>query len=69
MDVVLYVCLWLGHFLHQHVGSGPAGSTWLGGIVTYTTDGDWCTETVYCPSATIVGYFQLVLRVSEYAFL
>ena len=63
------VCFWLDHYLHQHGGSGPMGSMWLGGIATYTTAGDQCTKTVFCPSATFVGCFHLVLWVPEYAFL
>ena len=37
MDVVLFMCLWLDHYLHQHGGCGPMGATWLGGITTFTT--------------------------------
>ena len=69
MDVVLYVCLWLDHYLHQHDGCGPAGTTWLGGVATFTTARDQCTEMVFCPSTTVAGCFHLVLRVLEYAFL
>ena len=69
MDVVLYVCLWLDHYLHQYGGYGPMGATWLGSIATSTTTRDWCTKMVFCPSATVAGCFHLVLRVSEYAFL
>ena len=45
------------------------GSMWLGGIATYTTARDQSIETVFCPSAAIVGCFHLVLWVPEYAFL
>ena len=69
MDVVLYVCLWLDHYLHQHSGCGPMGAMSLGGIATFTIARDQCTETIFCPSAIIVGCFHLVLRVLEYAFL
>lgn len=69
MDVVLFVCLWFDHYLHQHGGCGPMGATWLGGVATFTTARDRCTETIFCPSATIVGCLHLVLRVPEYAFL
>ena len=31
------------------------GATWLGGIATYTTVRDWCTETVYYSSVTVAG--------------
>ena len=68
MDVV-FVCLWLDLYLHQHDTCGPMGATWLGGVSTYTTARDQCTEMVFCPSATIAGCFHLVLRVPEYAFL
>ena len=60
---MLYVCLWLDHYLHQHGGCGPMGATWLGGIATFTTTRDRCIEMVYCPSATVAGcvtwYFDL----------
>ena len=69
MDFVLYVCLWLDHYLHQHDRCGPLGATWLGGIATFTTARDWCTETVFHPSATVAGCSHLVLRVPEYTFL
>ena len=69
MNVLLYVCLWLDHYLHQHGGCGPMGATWLGGVATYTTARDRCIEMIFCPSATVVGCFHLVLRVPEYAFL
>ena len=69
MDVVLFMCLWLDHYLHQHGGCGPMGATWLGGVATFTTARDRCTETIFCPSATVAGCFHLVLRVPEYAFL
>ena len=63
LDVVLYVCLWLDHYLHQHGGCGPTGATWLGGVATFTTARDRCTETIFCPSATVAGcihlYFEL----------
>ena len=54
MDVY-YVCLWLDHYLHQHSECGPMGATYFGGVATFTTARDWCTETVYYPSATMVG--------------
>ena len=69
MDVVLYVCLWLDNYLHQHGGCGPMGATWLGGVATYTTARDRCIEMVYFSSMTIAGCFHLVLRVSEYVSL
>ena len=47
MDVVLYVCLWLDHYLHQHGGCGPMGVMWLGGVATFTTARDRCTETIF----------------------
>ena len=50
-----FVCVWLDHYLHQHGGCGPTGATWLGGVATFTTARDRCTETVYCPSATVAG--------------
>ena len=50
-----FVCLWLDHYLHQHGGSGPSGATWLGGVATFTTARDRCTETVYCSSAPVAG--------------
>ena len=57
------VCLWLDHYLHQHGRCGPTGATWLGGVATYTTARDRCTETVYCPSVTVAGcvtwYFDI----------
>ena len=65
---VLCVCLWLDHYLHQHGGCGPMGATWLGGVATFTTARDRCTKTIFCPSATVVGCFHLVLQVPEYAF-
>ena len=49
----LFVYFWLDHYLHQHDGCGPMGATWLGGVATFTTARDWCTETVYCPSVTV----------------
>ena len=69
MDVVLYVCLWLDHYLHQHGGCGPTGVTWLGGVATYTTARDQCTEIVFYHSAIVARCFHLMLRISEYAFL
>ena len=69
MDIVLYVCLWLDHYLHQHSGCGPMDATWSGGVATYTTTRDQCTEMIFCPSVTVAGCFHLVLRVSEYASL
>ena len=69
MDVVLYVCLWLDHYLHQHVGCGPMSAMWLGGIATFTNAREWCTEMIFCPSATVTGCFHLVLRVPEYVSL
>lgn len=69
MDVGPYVCLWLDHYLHQHGGCGPMGAMWLGGISTFTIARDQCTETIFCPSVIVAGYFHLVLRVPEYAFL
>ena len=57
MDVVLFMCLWLDHYLHQHDGCGPAGATWLGGIATFTTTRDQCTEMIFCPNATVAGCF------------
>lgn len=68
MDVV-FVCLWLDHYLHQHDGCGTMDATWLGGVTTFTTTGNWCTETIFCPSTTVARCFHLVLRVLEYAFL
>ena len=68
MDVVLFVCLWSDHYLHQHGGSGPTSAMWLGGIATFITARDQCTEMIFCPSATIVGCFHLVLQVPKYAF-
>ena len=47
MNVVLFMCLWLDHYLHQHGGCGPTGATWLGGIATYTIARDRCTETIF----------------------
>ena len=47
MDVVLYVCLWLDHYLHHHGGCGPMGAMWLGGIATFTTSRDQCTKTIF----------------------
>ena len=39
------------------------GATWLGGVATFTTTRDRCTEMVYCPSATVAGcvtwYFNI----------
>ena len=35
------------------------GATWLGGIATYTTARDWCTEMVYCSSMTVAGCLSL----------
>ena len=55
MDVVLYVCLGLDHYLHQHAGCGPTGATWLGGIATFTTARDQCIEMVYFSSAIVAG--------------
>ena len=49
------MCLWLDHYPHQHGGCGPMGTTWLGGIATFTTARDRCTETVYCSSTIIIG--------------
>ena len=69
IDVVLYVCLWLDHYLHQHDGCGPMGATWLGGVATYTTARDWCTETIFCLSVILARYFHLALRILEYASL
>ena len=69
MDVVLYVCLWLDRYLHQHDRCGPKGATWLGGVATFTIARDQCIETVLYPSATIAGCVHLVLWVPEYAFL
>ena len=63
------MCLWLDHYLHQHGGCGPTGATWLGGIATYTTTRDWCTETVYCSSVTIAGCFSLGTSGSRVCFL
>ena len=65
----LYVCLWLDHYLHQYDKSGPMGSTWLGGVATYTTTRDQCIEMVPSSSMTISEYFHLVLQVPEYDFL
>ena len=56
MDVV-FVCLWLDHYLHQHGGCGPMGATWLGGVATFTTARDWCIETVYCSCVVMAGCF------------
>ena len=47
MDVVLFMCLWLDHYLHQHGGCGPIAATWLGGVATFTTARDRCTETIF----------------------
>ena len=69
MDVVLYVCLWLDHYLHQHRRCGPMGATWLGGVATFTTARDRCIEMIFFPSATVAGCSHLVLQVPEYAFL
>ena len=49
------VCVWLDHHLHQHGGCGPTSATWLGGIATFTTARDQCTETVHCSSVIVVG--------------
>ena len=69
MDVVLYVCLWLDHYLHQHGKCGPMGAMWLRGKVTFTTTGDRCIEMVYFPRVTVVGCFHLILQVLEYVLL
>ena len=69
MDVVFFVCFWLDHYLHQHGGCEPTSATWLGGIATYTTARDRCTEMIFHPSATVVGCSHLVLQVLEYASL
>ena len=69
MDVVLFVCLWLDHYLHQHGRSGPTGATWLRGVATFINARDWCTEMIFYPSAIVAGCFHLVLQVPEYAFL
>ena len=50
MDVVIFVCLWFDHYLHKYNGCGPMDARWLGGIATYTTSRDWCTEMVFCAS-------------------
>ena len=50
-----FVCLWLDHYLHRHDACGPIGATWLGGIATFTTARDQCTEMSYGPSAIVVG--------------
>ena len=42
-----FVCLWLDHYLHQHGKCGPRGATWLGGVTTFTTARDRCTETIF----------------------
>ena len=41
------MCLWLDHYLHQHGGCGPMGAMWLGGIATFTTTRDRCTEMIF----------------------
>ena len=41
------LCLGSDHYLHQHCKSGPTGSTWLGGVATYTTIKDQGTELVF----------------------
>ena len=69
LDVVFYLCLWLDHYLHQHGGCGPTGATWLGGVATFTTARDRCTEMIFCPSAIVAGCFHLIFQISEYAFL
>ena len=69
MDVVIFACFLLDHYLHQHDKSGPIGCMWLGGVATYTTARDWCTEMVSCPSMIIARCFHLVLQVLDYAFL
>ncbi len=61
LDVVLYVCFWLDHYLHQHDGCGPMGATWLGVVATFTTARDRCTEIVFCPSVIVAICFHLVL--------
>ena len=53
------MCLWLDHYLHQHGGCGAIGATWLGGVATYTTARDQCTEMVYYSSMTVAGCFSL----------
>ena len=63
------VCLWLDHYLHQHGGCGPMGTSWLGGIATYTTATDRCAETVYCSSMTVVGCLSLGISDSGVCFL
>lgn len=68
LDVVLYVCWWLDHYLHQHGECGPTGATWLGGVATFATARDRCTEMIFCPSVTIARCLHLVLQVPKYAF-
>ena len=63
------VCLWLDHYLHQHGECGATGATWLGGIVTYTTARDQCTEMVYCTSMTVAGCLSLGTSGSGVCFL
>ena len=64
-----FVCVWLDHYLHQHGGCGPTGTTWLGGVAIFTTTRDQCTKTILYPSVTDVGCVHLVLWFMEYDFL
>ena len=41
------------------VPSSGIGAMWLGGIATYTTTKDQCTEMVYCSSVTVARCFSL----------
>lgn len=56
-----FICmyLWLDHYLHQHSGCGPMGTTWLGCVATYTIARDQCTKMIYGSSATISGCFLI----------
>ena len=63
------VYLWLFHYRHQHDGCGPLSAMWLGGIATYTTARDQCTETVYCSSVIIAGCLSLGTLGSGVCFL
>lgn len=69
MDICcICVCGWIVISI-RNIGSGPTGSTWLGGVATYTTIGDQCTEIVYYLDATVARCFHLVLQVLENVFL
>ena len=67
MDVI-FVCLWLDHYLHQHGGCGPMGTMWLGGIATYTTIGSG-VQRQSCSSATVARCFSPSTLGSKVCFL